>query len=470
MMSHPPLQERAVPRASSSLLLSLLLLAACGDEGGVDADGDGAAAGVDCDDSDPSIHPDAEDICDGVDNDCDGVPDDSPDRVFYQDSDGDGFGDPDSPLTSCEPLSGFVEDRTDCDDRADAAYPGGAEVCDGLDNDCDGTVDGADAADALTFYEDSDGDGYGALERTARACALPAGYAEVPGDCDDTDAGLNPNTLWYRDGDEDGYGNGGMLTQNCEQPVGYADNPDDCDDSNPASHPGALEYCDDIDSDCDTALDDPDAVDTAPFYADSDGDGYGDPDSALAACAPPEGYVDDAQDCDDADAEISPDALERCADSVDNDCDGTVDQICAYLAGADYSAIIEGDGGDFGHRLDLRGDLDGDGVVDVVVTASSYDSVASNGGRAYVFFGPLSSGGRVDDERRGRHGVLGVQRGLPGHRRGRRRGHRRRRLRRSRRRGVRGRRRGLGRGGGVGVLRPAEQRGTRSMRTTATPA
>ena len=138
------------------LPLSLLALAmACNKDKGVvlpeeegpapyvppDNDADGYAADVDCDDDNAAIHPDAVELCDGINNDCDTVIDEpGGDGIpFYRDADGDGYGDAATTISSCEQPPGYISDATDCDDTSAAASPGATEICnDGLDNNCNG--------------------------------------------------------------------------------------------------------------------------------------------------------------------------------------------------------------------------------------------------------------------------------------------------------------------------------------------
>ena len=155
----------------------------------------------DRDDADASVYPGAEERCDGVDNDCNGLIDDDPiDTVtWYLDYDGDGFGDADWSLTGCEPADGYVADGSDCDDLNAAVYPGAEEVCDGADNDCDTEVD---EGLLVSGHIDADGDGYGADESMIDACGTLEGVAMTGGDRDDTDPSIHPAaslrsaTLW----------------------------------------------------------------------------------------------------------------------------------------------------------------------------------------------------------------------------------------------------------------------------------
>ena len=99
----------------------------------------------------------------------------------------------------------------------------------------------------------------------------------------------------------------------------------DCRDDDALSYPGADERCDGVDNDCDGRTDEEDAVDATTFYADLDGDGFGDPDSPVVGCSPPEGTVEAGTDCDDANPGVHPDAPETWYDGVDSDCAGDDD-------------------------------------------------------------------------------------------------------------------------------------------------
>jgi hypothetical protein len=317
---------------------------------GLDSDGDGhTIAAGDCDDADASVHPGASETCNGVDDDCDGTTDEASAvdaGTWYTDSDEDGYGDAASPETACSQPAGTVSDSSDCDDADAAAHPGATEYCDGHDDDCDGTVDESSAADASTWYADSDGDGYGDAGTTSRACTQPAGTVADSSDCDDGDAAAHPGateycdghdddcdgtvdeddavdaSAWHPDLDGDGYGDSSSSSVACAQPAGAIADGSDCDDRDAAVHPGADEWCNGYDDDCDGTVDESSAVDASTWYADLDGDGYGDPANTSVACSQPPLSSTDNTDCDDSQASVHPGAEEVWYDGIDQDCDG----------------------------------------------------------------------------------------------------------------------------------------------------
>jgi len=313
----------------------------------------------DCDDFDPSVNPNADELCNGFDDDCDGaLDDDDPSLIgladWYSDGDSDGFGDADTTVQSCAQPPGMVSDDSDCDDAAASVNPGADEVCNGIDDDCNGLSDGDDSgvSDEGTWYLDSDGDAYGDSTVSVVQCDAPAGYVEDGTDCDDGDLATHPGALdlcadgidqdcdgtadnvtspntWYADVDGDGYGDSSTTTStlDCAPPAGYVFDDSDCDDADSGVHPAALETCDGIDNDCDGGADDadPQGADGPDWYADTDDDDYGDLSTAVSACSMPADHVADSTDCDDTDDTIHPGALENC-DGVDTDCDGAIDQ------------------------------------------------------------------------------------------------------------------------------------------------
>ena len=305
--------------------------------------------GGDCDDTDSAIYPGATEYCNGDDDDCDGTVDESSAvdvSTFYSDIDGDGYGSTTFTTSACSAPTGYVANSSDCDDSDSAIYPGAPEYCNGDDDDCDGTVDESSAVDASTFYYDADSDGYGVSTFTSKACSVPSGFAATSGDCDDKDSSINPGaaevcdgddndcdgatdegvtSTFYADSDGDGYGDPATIRSACAVPSGHVVNDDDCDDDAVAVNPAATEVCNSIDDDCDGAIDGPDAADVSTFYADGDGDGFGDAGTSVEACAQPSGHVSNSTDCDDDSSGTYPGADEYC-DGADNDCDDVVDE------------------------------------------------------------------------------------------------------------------------------------------------
>jgi hypothetical protein len=289
-----------------------------------DQDLDGVGACLDCDDGDATNTPGATELCDGTDDDCDGIADDGlPTVGTWPDADGDGFGDAAEPSvpTCSTPAQGRVTNAGDCDDDDWFKNPGLTEVvCDGVENDCSvATSDAPDTdADGATTCDDcDDGDP-----------TVAPGRAEVCDGLDqDCDGAVDEGLAGCGDAcfvDADGDGAGGPMpvvgAPGCSAP-GQSGSSDDCDDADPDAFPGNVEHCDGVDNDCADGVDEDVVV--SDRWPDLDGDGFGD-DSALAtsSCdAPGALEAGVAGDCDDADAAVSPGTAERECNGVDDDCD-----------------------------------------------------------------------------------------------------------------------------------------------------
>lgn len=361
---------------------------------GFDADNDGhfsardCAYGDDCNDQLATVNPEAEEICDNLDNDCDGERDEDLGQLCtYLDLDGDGYsprqGDcNDADVTVfpgaeevCDGLDQNCNGRTDegydvdgdgqldvqlcpsgtdCNDGEETIYSGAPEACNGIDDNCDEVVDDGYPDDCLV--RDLDGDGFRIVDGDCND-EDPHIYPDAPEVCDGIDQSCNGQIDETFDLDGDTYPD----RDTCD--IGT-----DCDDSNPEVHPGAIEYCDGIDNDCDYAVDELfDIFCHSPQEQDRDHDGFtriqGDcadlnprvfP-GALEIC---NGLDDDCDrrvdedqdqdldgarniltcpnddwpDCDDLNPNISPRLPEVCDDGLDNNCDGEVDPVALCTA------------------------------------------------------------------------------------------------------------------------------------------
>ena len=285
--------------------------------------------------------------CDDLDNDCDGETDED-------------FGTATCGIGACEKtIDNCVRGAfLLCDPMKGASD----ELCsDQIDNNCDGSTDEESAVDAPTWYRDADADAFGSSLESIKQCLQPSEFVANPLDCNDDNPYLNPASSEDCDG----------LDTNCTTPLGLADvateidndgdgyiecdpfidhgavltGGGDCDDSKIAVNPAAVEICDSIDNNCDALTDDPSAADAQTWFADADHDNFGNPNISEVACSAPANHVPDNTDCNDDNSGISPGAAESC-NTVDDDCDGTVDELnggVAVCLPIDYYCDQDGD-------------------------------------------------------------------------------------------------------------------------------
>ena len=363
----------------------LALLLACPPEGAadIDLDGDGTFLADDCNDEDAAIHPGAAELCDDIDNNCDGDVDEGLFADAWVDADRDGYGGDGNPVSNCGQVDGYAAVPGDCDDGDAAIHPGVAEVCNGIDDDCDGTTDSADDI----WYADADGDGFGADATGVQTCEPELGWVNTGGDCDDADpsvytgapeacnaadddcdgvADLGYEAEWFQDEDADGYGHPYISEVTCLPQAGWVLDGTDCRPGDDQAYPGAAERCNEVDDSCDGVVDE---------GFDVDEDGHYD-----TIC--PSG-----DDCDDNDAVVYPGAPEACESGIDEDCNGE-DPDCGfdgdYDLASDYDFVAENGHVSMGYMLE-SGDIDGDGIDDIF--SAHY---TAQGG--YAIFGPFPEG------------------------------------------------------------------------------
>ena len=259
----------------------------CDGMDGIDFDQDGyasfASGGEDCNDNDANTHPQALEICDSIDNNCNGFADDEDEnleitstKTWYADTDNDGFGST-TTIQTCIMPDGYTDNNEDCDDSNPDIHPQALEICDSIDNNCDGLIDDEDPLQDIsstsTWFVDFDGDGQGSIASSLQSCVAPTDYVDNAMDCDDADEFIyfgnasNESTLGcYIDNDHDGFGDSNSQSTSISSGT-------DCDDALTYINPMATEIPGDgIDQDCDgndSLIQMPDfsLLDTNPYSA-----------------------------------------------------------------------------------------------------------------------------------------------------------------------------------------------------------
>jgi len=273
--------------------------------------------------------------------------------IYFYDADGDGFGDLNFPGAFCVQPPSFVTNSNDCNDSNFSVNENASELCNNIDDDCDNLVD--EGFNLSNYFIDLDSDGFGNVNSNIIACFQPIGYVSNATDCNDDDFIINTsapeicNDLdencnglvddglefinYYVDFDLDGFGSSNTMQNTCYQPAGFVANALDCNDVSFCVNAAAIEICNGLDDDCNGVADN--GIVFATFYADADGDTYGDPATGQDFCLiPTELFVDNGDDCDDTNATINPAATEVWENGIDDDCNANTSDVSIpeYLA------------------------------------------------------------------------------------------------------------------------------------------
>jgi len=299
-----------------------------------DDDNDGDPDDTDCAPLDPKMFDGGQEVCDGIDNNCDNKVDEG-----YPNFDGDGEAD----CIDFDDDNDGDPDIVDCNQLDDEIHHGAEEVCDGQDNDCNLLVDEAGATGCSVFYKDKDDDGWGMTNKFQCVCGPTGEYtASQPGDCDDSTLSINPD---------------------------------------------GTEVCNNSDDDCDGVTDNEGSLGCESHYMDFDGDGYGSLEPACICWANNMYTTKNGGDCDEENPAIHPGAVEDC-DGIDDNCDGQIDEGVGSTCGTcDPSChqVAVGPEGDEAFSLDdenssgLAADEDGNLLLDTEEIKLAFIWIANSG-------------------------------------------------------------------------------------------
>ncbi|MFI5172366.1 MAG: MopE-related protein [Chitinophagales bacterium] len=263
---------------------------------------------------------------------------------YYADADGDGFGDLLNDSVACNLPVGYVTDSTDCNDANNLIFPTAEDICNTVDDNCNGFID--EDAIFTAWYLDNDGDNFGDMFIDSISCFDLTGYVIDNTDCDDLNTEINPAaieicndiddncnfdidegltiTTFYIDADGDAFGNADIFINSCLEIIaGYVLDSTDCNDANNLIYPGAIEICDYLDNDCDGIVDD--NLTLIHSFEDADEDNFGNINVDSLSCAIPDGFVEDDSDCDDTNPLIYPGA-DEILNGVDDNCNLLIDE------------------------------------------------------------------------------------------------------------------------------------------------
>ena len=278
--------------------------------------------------------------------------------TYYADADADGFGNSAVSQSSCTVPVGYVTNSTDCNDNNANVRPTATEICNTIDDNCNGQIN--EGITFTTYYADADADGFGNPNLSQSSCATVAGYVTNNTDCNDASALIKPTAIescntvddncnglineglvfvfYYIDSDLDGFGAGAAISSCIPLGNNYVTNNLDCNNFNANIRPNAIELCNGLDDNCNNLIDD--GLTFQSYYLDTDADGFGAGNGTIACSSPGTGYVTNNSDCNNNNPNIRPNAVETC-NAIDDNCNNLIDDGITFV---NYYIDTDGDG------------------------------------------------------------------------------------------------------------------------------